>query len=94
MQQDAAGAWSAEWSSTDSIPDRQGPHFAARAGMAKRMLATTTAVRGAAVSSNFPMDRVFAVTEFLRRRQIFLKNIAVTPLKKVLPSQKRRGPQK
>ena len=31
---------------------------------------------------------------FLRRRQFFLKNIAVTPLKKVAPSQKRRGPQK
>eukprot|EP01047_Picozoa_sp_COSAG01_P106638 COSAG01_NODE_35725_length_527_cov_1.469626_1_plen_66_part_10 len=30
---------------------------------------------------DFHMDRVFPVTELLRRRQIFLNNIAVTPLK-------------
>ena len=37
------------------------------------------------------MDRVFAVTELLRRRQIFLKNIAVTPFKKKWPPLKRGG---
>ena len=51
-------------------------------------------LNNSSLARDFPMDRVFSPTEFPNGRQIFLKNIAVTPLKKVAPSQKRRGPQK